>query len=359
MNYQKLRQHLRGIAADPEEATLVPRVLAFLKGTDWSTFDERARREADRILDGLVQAGAEEAKRQLPTLEDGAKRRQARRVVAYNDGEHTSAHDLVAVLGRETEQKADVVARAKEAFIPALQASLDFLYDARQRDDVEQEKTLTGQRFVVLYGLLFGLVDELLAAFHLAQRAFVNQAYSHIRTVEEFLDVAELLGTDEALLEAWLRPGDPKTEVRLYRQLSEKVRERFGRDNLYALLSAVGAHPQFRNLQARADILVDGSGEKTARFMFVGSTKQLDTANVLVARAATALAFKLARLFSERLNAEDVQAVLAPCIARLNSLTKDYLLPMAEQTRIDPEELRRILDARIAMPPGTPVTGAP
>lgn len=53
-------------------------------------------------------------------------------------------------------------------FLPALQVVGDFLYDVRQG-------TFQGGLAAVHYGLLLGLIDELLVAFHLAQRSFAHQ----------------------------------------------------------------------------------------------------------------------------------------------------------------------------------------
>src|SRR5262249_47255042 len=115
-----------------------------------------------------------------------------------------------------------------------------------------------GGRAAVLYGLLLGLIDEVLVAFHLAQRSFAHQTYSHLRTVEETLDIIDLLNSDESWLNRWLDAAtDVQAEIDVYRDTRKEVKKRAGRgkgdpDKLYAFLSATGSHPQFRGLMGRA-----------------------------------------------------------------------------------------------------------
>jgi hypothetical protein len=230
---------------------------------EWSQFDADARREADRILDRLLRAGAENGKRELLKLGDGGRKRSLVRMIARSEGEHLAALDIVKVLEGETKQTAPVIVHAGGAFTEALQVCLDLLFDARQGP-------ARGKLKVVLQSLLHGLVDELLVAFHLAQRAFVTQAYAHVRSVEEVLDAAEVFIGDAALLDRWLDASSESDEKKIFFELRKAAKTKLGSGTnarLYAFLSALGPHAQLRGLQARAAI----SG-RTATFFILGST---------------------------------------------------------------------------------------
>jgi hypothetical protein len=351
MNRSQFRERIEAFKANPDETNVLPAVLAFLK-EEWANFDATALPEANRILDGLLRVGAENARKALPTLEDGTQRRETRRLLAYTEGDHQSALDAVKVLERETKQEHPVVSRASAAFIPALQCCLDFLYDARQEEPQSRVD-------IVLIGLLLGMVDELLAGFHLAQRGFTAQAFAHARTVEEVTAVAEVFLADRALFDEWLGVKNAEEEKRVFWKLNNAVKKKLGTegtDKLYAFLSAVGTHAQFRRLQVRIDETT--AVGRTATFTFIGSTSRIEAANVLVVRAAVALAQTLARVFFSRLNANDVQVQLTKCTSGLAQLTKDYLLPIAEQTKIEPTELGRILEGAVTSTAEAPAPAA-
>src|SRR5262249_51823854 len=114
-------------------------------------------------------------------------------------------------------------------------------------------------------------------------------------------------------------------------------------DKLYAFLSATGSHPQTRGLMGRARFDEQGG---TAGFSMFG-TGDRTTPNVLVVRAAVAVAMKIAEVFAKRMIQEDVPARITSLQKALSTLTDEYLQPMAAQIRIDAEELRLVLGARM------------
>lgn len=310
----------------------------------YERFDDGARREADRIMDNVILIGTANARERIASIPDGAEKRQLARLVARSERAHVTAQDLMAVLEGKTSQKAEVVADCVEPFACALQACADLLFDARS-------VKASGKRDVVLHGLFIGLLDEVLVAFHLAQRAFVAQAYAHLRTVEEVLDAVDVLANDPGLLDEWLDATGPEDERRVF----SRIRRRVGTGlataesrTLYAFLSALGPHSQFRSVQSRTVLSQDDAGERVATFSFLGSPMHIDAANLLTVRSAVAMAHHISRLFASSLNEDDVDKQLERSRAGLAGLVRVYLLPVAEQMDLTPDEVQRVLFHRIA-----------
>lgn len=337
MNLREFHDRLDEIRNGPSDQ-IFKSMIDFLK-SEWTLFDAETQRLAMSMLGEIIAIGAKNARAAIGTLE-GSERRQTDRLLAQTEGRHFVAPDAVALLETPTQHSDAVVARAREVFLPALQAVGDFLFDVRQGE-------FQGGRAAVLYGLLVGLIDELLVAFHLAQRSFAHQTYSHLRTVEETLDIIDLVNADETWLNRWLEAAtDIQTEIDLYRETRKEVKKRGGRgkgdhDKLYAFLSATGSHPQFRGLMGRARF-----DKGTAAFAMFG-TGDRTTPNVLVARAAVALAIKVSEVFSDRLAPEDLTPRVEGLQRTLAALIGEHLLPMAAQIRIEASELRSLLDARV------------
>jgi hypothetical protein len=338
-----LRREIDAIRSERPWAEVIPALMKLFRER-YEDFDPAARREADRIIDGFIEMGAANAKQKITGMEDGAEKRSLARMIARSDGTHVRAHDLVAVLEGKTSQKAPVVSESAEAFVAALQVCADFLFEAR-RDQIKN-----GKRDVVLHSLFMGLLDELLAAFHLAQRAFTGQAYAHVRTVEEVLEGIDVLLGDAVLFERWLAATSPDDE----RQVFKTVRGRVGQNlmtadskKLFAFLSALGPHAQFRSVQARTALQEDEDGERSATVFFLGSPMQVETANVLTVRAAVALASDVARAFTGALLKEDADKELGNCRSRLAALVRTHLLPVAEQMQLTAAEVEQVLAHRV------------
>jgi hypothetical protein len=201
-----------------------------------------------------------------------------------------------------------------------------------------------------------GLLDELLAGFHLAQRAFASQAYAHVRTVEEVLEAIDVLLADGTLLDKWIDATQPDDERVVFKAIRGRVGQGLATDDsrkLYAFLSALGPHSQFRSVQARTALKQDDDGEKTATFFFLGSPMQIEAANVLSARAAVAMAHDISRAFSAVLHQEDVDQDLAQCRAKLAALVRTHLLPIADQMKLSIAKVEQVLAYRVAPHPAT------
>ncbi len=352
MDFRRFAQRLSDIRArvrpdDSESASkALKEAVAFIKA-EYETFDAMARREADRILDGLIELGAQGAEKALPGMPEGTEKRSTARAVAAARKEHFLALDLVAVLERPPAIDHPTVTSTRPIFVNGLQLALDFLFDARS-------SPTKGKAFFAKYGLAIWAVDELLVAFDLAQRAFVNQAYSHVRTVHEVLDKLELFHSDPTWAEFWIDKG---TAYPHWKELTPaEVRKKLRRerhDPLYNFFSNMGPHMSFRGLQARGGMVEDREHPRatSAMFFIAGAPyeHELVVVNVLVAHAALAFAVKIARVFADKLNTEEVNQRLGRCAGEFRSVTlTSAVLRAAARSGVDAETFRRLL--RVAEP---------
>lgn len=100
-------------------------------------------------------------------------------------------------------------------------------------------------------GLLYWTVDELTAAFYLAERRYTTQAYAHLRTVHDLLDKAELFFQQPEWADVW--GSDDKGTI--LRELKPgAVRKKLGRpsfDPIYGFFTELGTHGTFEALRKR------------------------------------------------------------------------------------------------------------
>ena len=103
--------------------------------------------------------------------------------------------------------------------------------------------------------LFYLCIDELLTAFHLTQHAFVNQAYSHIRSIFENLDKIDLFHQQPEWAEIWAS-DNPEDRKKVRTELNpSKVRKKLGRDTfdpIYGMFSELGPHGTFRGIKSRS-----------------------------------------------------------------------------------------------------------
>jgi hypothetical protein len=111
----------------------------------------------------------------------------------------------------------------------------------------------------------------LTAAFYLAERRYTTQAYSHLRTVNDLLDKAELFFCQPQWAEVW---GSGDRDKILKELKPSAVRKKLGRpgfDPIYGFFTELGTHGTFEALQQR--VTQTGKNEdRTQVAMRIGGT---------------------------------------------------------------------------------------
>jgi len=112
----------------------------------------------------------------MGNLADSPDKRKMLRLIAGVKRKHHKAETFLKRLGMPYPVAIPIVEAARPIFLDAQQSVLDLLWDATQQSQ-------QGAAQFATLGLFYWTVDELTAAFYLAERRYTTQAYGHLRTV--------------------------------------------------------------------------------------------------------------------------------------------------------------------------------
>jgi len=177
-------------------------------------------------------------------MADSPDKRKMLRLIALTRRKHHRAENFLTGLGRSLTKRFPVAEAGKPLFLDALQSVLDLLFDATR------ESQHGAGQFGSL-SMLYWTVDELNVAFYLAERMYATQTYSHLRTVHDLLDRAELFFKFPEMADVW--GGADKKKI--LKELSPSaVRVKLGKpkfDSLYDFYTERGMHGTFGAVQTR------------------------------------------------------------------------------------------------------------
>jgi hypothetical protein len=206
-----------------------------------SSLDDGAKAYYDKLLDG-VSTMFEQG---LAGVADSPDKRRMLRLVALTKRKHHRAENFLKGLGKPLPVPFAVAEAGKPIFLDTLQSVLDFLFDATREDQ-------HGAAQFASLSMLYWTVDELTVAFYLAERKYTTQAYSHLRTVYDLLDKAELFFQEPQLAEVW--SGADKRKI-LKELQPGAVRTKLGKpkfDPIYDFFTERGMHGTFGAVRQRA-----------------------------------------------------------------------------------------------------------
>jgi hypothetical protein len=260
---------------------------------------------ANAYCDNLIDAFATMFEVGLAGMADGPDKRRLLRLVALTKRKHHQAQNFLVGLGRPLPTPFPVAEAAKPIFLDSLQSILDLLFDATR----EHQKN--AGEFASL-SMLYWTVDELTTAFYLSERKYTTQAYSHLRTVHDLLDKAELFSHDPQLADVW--GGADKKKI-LKELAPGAVRKKLGKprfDAVYDFFTERGMHGTFSAVQKR--VIRRGKSQNTTRIaMWIGGVafdEEVDIAVSSCVLSALLTLIKVADVYRARLNAEEVQATV-------------------------------------------------
>jgi hypothetical protein len=269
--------------------------------------------EAKTHFGNLLKTFADMFEIELRNVPDSPNKRRMLRAIAGTRRKHHSSQVLLERLGMPYPVPRPIVEAARPIFLEAHQSILDLLWDATQQPQA-------GVAQFAILGLLYWTVDELTAAFYLAERRYTTQAYNHLRTVHDLLEKAQLFFHHPQWAEVW--GGSDKQ--RTINELSPAaIRKKLGRpkfDPIYSFFTELGTHGTFGALRKR----VTQTGKKDGRAqiaMRIGGTpweSEVDTAIACCMITALSTLITVGQVYQTRLHAGEVLGILR---SRLESKT--------------------------------------
>ena len=303
----------------------------------YDMLDEEAKSYIDRVFQGLQK----EAVARADSLPDGPEKRRILRQLSLAGGGHYQAENLIAILESTPQTTHPIIPAARQAFAQLLQRALDVLFDVTRHSH-------EGMVPFAQIGLCTWAIDELLAAIRLAQCAFTNQSYAHIRTVFEIMDLIELFRQQPELATLWVSGDDKKvwTELR-----PKAVRKKLGepRDNpMYSFLSEHGSHGTFRGLQARSgQSRKQGDADRNKVTVWVGGSPMVHHVvwtNSLCVYTALQLLVKTTGVFANYLNEHEMSEVLQASADLLKDFFRTHYVEWAKGEGLDYETMLEFLN---------------
>jgi len=193
--------------------------------------------------------------------------------------------------------------------------------------------------------LLYWTVDELTAAFYLAERKYTTQADGHLRTVHDLLEKAELFFHQPAWADVWAG-GDKK---RILAELSPGgIRKKLGRpkfDPVYGFFTELGTHGTWEALRKR--VTQTGKKEDRAQVaMRIGGTPwDSEVEMVVVGCIFTVFSTLLliVKVYDARLHRREATAILRARFEQAREFLREHFLDPQEREGIDTSALTETL----------------
>jgi hypothetical protein len=294
--------------------------------------------EAEALFDELVKSFAEILEDGIGKAPDSFNKRRMVRLLAQSKGKHHSAEMLLEGLGKPLSRKLEIVEAARPIFLTSLQSVLDVLFDSTRQSQ-------HGPAQFATVSMLYWAVDELTAAFYLAERTYATQAYNHIRTVYDLLEKVELFFKQPKWAEIW-GSNDKK---KILKELSPgAVRLKLGRpkfDVFYSVLSEIGSHGTFEAVRRRVASRENQTNRRQVG-IWIGGVPWESEIFISVSCcifAVTSTLIMAAMAFQERLHGEEALDVLKTRSNEAIKFLECYFVDPMRASGIDASELIAVL----------------
>lgn len=294
--------------------------------------------EANAYFNDLTDRIASLFERATDNLADSPDKRRMLRLIAGVKRKHHKAETFLKRLGMPYPVPIPIVEAARPVFLDAQQSVLDLLWDATRKPQhgVAQFATL---------GLLYWTVDELTAAFYLAERRYTTQAYGHLRTVHDLLEKAELFFQQPQWADIWAS-GDKK---KILEELSPgAIRRKLGRpkfDPVYGFLTELGTHGTWEALRKR----VTQTGKKEDRVqvaMRIGGTpwdREVDMTVVGCILTVFSTLLSIVKIYDARLHQREAVAIVRARFEQQSEFLHEHFLEPRKKEDIDTSALAETL----------------
>lgn len=288
--------------------------------------------DAKELADKIFEESIIEAEKLIKPLPDNAENRDKRRKLGAIKKQFPSGKGLIATLTSESRDDLPLIIETKDFFNKYFQTLLDTLYDII-------ESSMEGTASFAKSGLLFCSIDELLCSYHLAQRGYANQAYTHIRTILEIIDKIELFILDESYVGVWSSDDIKKKLKELKPSAVRKKLNKEKVDPVYSFFSAYGSHSTWEFVSSKSAYKA-GTEENKPKVKFtLGGTQDkyhFIIANAFCAFALMQVLLQAGKAFENRIHEEDFSSVLIECIKDFEK----YFIKVAETMGANTEDFK-------------------
>ena len=290
----------------------------------------------DRLLDGVALM----FEQGLAGVADSPDKRKMLRLIALTRRKHHRAENFLDGLGRPLTKTFPVAEAAKPLFLDALQSVMDLLFDATREDQY-------GAGQFASLSMLYWAVDELNVAFYLAERMYTTQTYSHLRTVHDLLDRAELFFQFPAMADVW--GGADKKKI--LKELSPSaVRVKLSKpkfDALYDFFTERGMHGTFRAVQMRTKQTGKRPGVTSIAVRMGGVVwdEEVDIAVSCCILTTVLTLITVAKVYESRLHQAEVFATLQAKSQTAIEFLKNHLVKPLQASSKDASGLIEALNA--------------
>ena len=340
--YEKLKLELMDsmarfkAATTPEEKYKAPLDLAMTLLKNYDHLNDDGKVMCDRLNDELLKQ-FEETMRTAPDTKDT---RKIKRYLRGGKGERLLAKPHMEVFNKPISNPTPKQLKIRGIFETQLQTIMDFYQDIVGR-------TFAGLAQFNQLSLIGSCIDELLAAFALSERFYTAQAMSHLRTIQEALDLtrlfrehpewAELWNSDKPWQEVWreLRPGKVREKIK-----SDKFKE------IYESLSSLGTHPTFAMMRLRCKKRKDDERKGRPQIdIKIGGTPKIKenlTVDMLLLLSLSMVLAELCACFGQYLHDEEVKQTLVEFMETFANYSLEFMIkPLREAGVAEAENVER------------------
>ena len=312
--------------------------VVFIKD-NYSQLDSEAKIIADKAIE-IVSDGVKENIEKMP---DSIQKRELARMHAQASGDHWSITEITDRLATRTYLTDPVVVETEKFFLEYAQKLADFVHDVKIT-------TVKGMDFAPLTLYCLAL-DELAVAFHLAQRGFGSQAFSHARVVNEILDKIELFNTKPEYVSLWMDSTKEGREKARWELDAKGVRKKLGKDKydpVFSFLSEMGSHPTWMYTQPKIDLKLSRgeNGLKGEAQIWMGGSPKKDNlvfANSGVVQALMVTLISFVNTYQQYLLAEEGLQVLVKAFEDYRKYMLEYFCKWMEENGTDASKAREFL----------------
>lgn len=282
-----------------------------------SSMDEGAKAYFDKLIDGI----GEVFEQGLATVADSPERRKLLRLAALTRRKHHLTKNFLSGLGKPLPVPFPVAESGKPIFLDTVQSILDLLFDSTR-------EAQHGTAQFASLSMLYWTVDELTVAFYLSERKYTTQAYSHIRTVMDLVDKAELFFQEPQLAALW---GSADKKAILKELAPGAVRQKLGKpkyDAVYDFFTERGMHGTFGAVRQRVIQREKPEGKRSIA-MWLGGVpwdREVDLAVSSCILSALITLSTVAKVYHNRLNNAEVSSVLQTRADAAKHFLREHLI---------------------------------